>query len=366
MARPLTGEAEADEVRAVLESGQLSQGPKVAEFEEAVARQTGTAHAFATSSCTTALHLCLVALGVGPGDEVIVPDFTFPATANVVVQQGAVPVLVDIDLDTYNVDPDELARALTPRTRAVMAVDLFGLAADMDPINAFAAEHGLPVIEDAACALGATYNGRPCGSLADVTCFSFHARKVITTGEGGMVVTDRPDLADRLQRLRSHGGLRSGNRFIFEDAGFNYRLSDIHAAVGTAQMRRLPEIVGRRRALAGSLRDELGPVSGIRVPPEPPWGGHVYQAFVALVDEGVQRDDVIAALRERGIESTLGTYALHAQPFFARTYGYAPGQVRRSYDAFRRSIALPFYPHMDDAEQAAVVGTVRTVLAEMA
>ena len=362
LASPLTGDAELDEVRAVLESGYLSQGPKVAEFEEVVRLHTGSEYAFATSSCTTALHLCLAVLGIGPGDEVIVPDFTFPATANVVVQQGAVPVLVDIDLNTYNVDPGQLARHLTARTRAVIAVDLFGLAADMDPVVAFAAEHGLAVIEDAACAVGSTYHGRPCGSLADLGCFSFHARKVVTTGEGGMVVTNRDDLADRLRLLRSHGGLRRGNRFTFEDAGFNYRLSDIQAAVGTAQMRRLPDLVSRRRALAAHLCDELGSVPGITVPSEPSWGGHVYQSFVVLVDRGISRNDVIAGLNARGIESTLVTYALHAQPFFARTFSCVPGQLPESYDAFQRSLALPFYPQMEDADQAALVDGLRAVL----
>lgn len=359
------GQTELDEVRAVLESGQLSQGPKVAEFEARVARYTSTSYAFATSSCTTAMHLCLAVLGIGPGDEVIVPDFTFPATANVVVQQGAVPVLVDIDLDTYNVDPDELARALTPRTRAIMAVDLFGLPADMDPVASFAAEHGLPVIEDAACSLGATYKGRQCGSLADLGCFSFHARKVVTTGEGGMVVTNRSDLAERLQLLRSHGGVRQDNRFTFEEAGFNYRLSDLQAGVGIAQMNRLPELVARRRMLAARLGEALASVPGVTTPMEPEWAGHAYQAFVCILEGSVSRNGVIAGLRERGVESTLGTYALHAQPFFSRTFGYAPGQLPRSYEAFRRSIALPFYPQMEEAERAFLVETVRAVLQEL-
>lgn len=362
LARPLMGEEELEEVRAVLESGQLSQGPKVAEFEAMVAEVTGARYAFATSSCTTALHLSLVALGIGPGDEVLVPDFTFPATANVVVQQGAVPVLVDIDLQTYNVDPADLARRVTARTRAVIPVDLFGLAADMDPVTRVAAEHGLVVVEDAACSLGATYYDRPCGVLGDVGCFSFHPRKVVTTGEGGMVVTNRDDLADRLRLLRSHGGVRRDDRFTFEDAGFNYRLSDVQAALGTVQMRRLPELVGNRRRLAARLRAELAEVRTFTVPPEPVWGGHVYQSFVGLVDAGVDRDAVIAGLRARGLEATLGTYALHAQPFFARTFGYQPGALPRSYAASLRSVALPLFPQMTDADVDAVVEGVRAVL----
>lgn len=365
LASPLTGADELEEIRSVLESGQLSQGPKVQEFERMVAEHTGARHAFATSSCTTALHLSLVALGIGPGDEVLVPDFTFPATANVVVQQGAVPVLVDIDLATYNVDPEELARHLTSRTRAVIPVDLFGLAADMDPVAAFAREHGLAVLEDAACALGASYRGRPCGVLGDVGCLSFHPRKVVTTGEGGMVLTDRDDLADRLHLLRSHGGVRRDDRFTFEDAGFNYRLSDVQAALGVAQMRRLPQIAADRRRLASDLQAGLAEIPGITAPTEPPWGGHVYQAFVALVDPGVDRDAVIAGLRAMGVEATLGTYALHAQPYFGRAYGYRPGDLPRSRTAFLRSVALPLYPQMRGDELEAVVEGVHSVLASL-
>ena len=358
----MVGQEELEEVRAVLESGQLSQGPKVVEFEDMVAQLTGARHAFATSSCTTALHLSLVALGIGAGDEVLVPDFTFPATANVVVQLGAVPVLVDVDLQTYNIDPDDLARHITARTRAMIPVDLFGLAADLGPVLELAAQHGLAVVEDAACALGATYYGRQCGTLGDVGCFSFHPRKVVTTGEGGMIVTDRDDLAERLQLLRSHGGVRRDDRFTFEDAGFNYRLSDVQAALGTAQMRRLSELVAARRRLAACLREGLADVRGFTVPPDPPWGGHVYQSFVGLVDPDVDRDAVISGLRARGLEATLGTYALHAQPYFARVFGYQPGALPRSHAAFLRSVALPLFPQMIAADVEAVVEGVRAVL----
>jgi perosamine synthetase len=362
LARPLTGEEEIAEIRQVLGSGYLSQGPKTAEFERAVAELTSTTYAVATSSCTTAMHLSLVALGIGPGDEVLVPDFTFPATANVVVQCGAVPVLVDVDLATYNVDPDELGRRLTSRTRAVMPVHLFGLAAEMDPVMAFAREHGLAVIEDAACSMAATYRGRPCGSFGDVGCFSFHARKVITTGEGGMVVTSRSDLAERLLLLRSHGGVRGEHRFVFQEAGFNYRLSDIHAAVGVAQMRRLDALVARRRALANGYRERLADVPGVRLPSEPPEREHVYQAFVALLDEELDRDEVVSKLRAQGIETTIGTYALHHQPYFRRTLRPSLRDYPRSHLASRQSIALPLYPAMTDGD----VDLVAEGLAELA
>jgi perosamine synthetase len=362
LASPWTGEEELDEIRAVLASGYLSQGPKVEEFERMVAAVTGSRYAFATSSCTTAMHLALVALGIGPGDEVLVPDFTFPATANVVVQQGAVPVLVDVEPDTHNVDPADLARRLTARTRAIMPVHLFGLSADLDPCLSFAREHGLAVIEDAACALGATYKSQPCGSFGDVGCFSFHPRKVITTGEGGMVVTDRSDLAERLQLFRSHGGVREGGRFTFEEAGFNYRLSDVHAALGTAQMRRLPEIVARRRALAGRLTGRLDAIPGVTPPFEPAWATHVFQAYVTVLDEGIDRDAVVAGLRERRIESTIGTYALHAEPFFGRAYGYKAGELACSAAAARQSLALPLFPQMQEAQVDRVADALAAVL----
>ncbi|HWC12696.1 MAG TPA: DegT/DnrJ/EryC1/StrS family aminotransferase [Acidimicrobiales bacterium] len=363
LARPLTGEEELAEIREVLESGHLSQGPKTGEFEGMVAQVAGTTFALATSSCTTALHLSLVALGVGPGDEVLVPDFTFPATANVVIQCGARPVLVDIDLATYNVDPDELTKHLTSRTRAVIPVHLFGLAAEMDAVTAFAREHGLRVIEDAACALGASYRGRPCGSFGEVGCFSFHARKVVTTGEGGMVVTSRPELVERLQVLRSHGGVRRDERFLFGEAGFNYRLSDIHAAVGVAQMRRLGDIVARRRALAARYRSALDGMAGITPPSEPEGSSHVYQAFVALLDPGIDRDAVVAGMRAHAVETTIGTYALHDQPFFRRDYGYTGAELPRSHRAFLGTLALPLYPAMDEGDVDAVVRSLEQVLA---
>ena len=362
LASPWTGEEELDEVRAVLASGYLSQGPKVEEFEAQVAELTGSRYAFAASSCTTAMHLSLVVLGIGPGDEVLVPDFTFPATANVVVQQGAVPVLVDVEPGTYNVDPLDLARHLTPRTRAIMPVHLFGLSADLDPCLAFAREHGLAVIEDAACAIGATYKGRQCGSIGDVGCFSFHPRKVITTGEGGMVVTDRSDLAERLQLFRSHGGVRAGGRFTFEEAGFNYRLSDVHAALGTAQMRRLPQILARRRTLAAQLTGRLAEIPGVNPPVEPPWAEHIFQAYVATLDDAVDRDAVVAGLRARGIESTIGTYALHTQPFFGRAYGYRTGQLPCSAALTRQSLALPLFPQMEAAQVDRVADAVHAVM----
>jgi perosamine synthetase len=362
LARPQTDEAELNEIAEVMSSGYLTQGPKVEQLEAMVAELVGTEHAFAVTSATTALHLSIVALGIGPGDEVLVPDFTFPATANVVVQQGATPVLVDIDLDTFALDPADLERRVTPRTRAMLPVHPFGLPADMDPVLDVAARHEIPVVEDAACALGATYRGRQAGSLGLAGCFSFHPRKSITTGEGGMITTSDRPLADRIRLLRSHGGVREEGRFTFEAAGFNYRLSDILAAVGVAQMRKLDEFLAARRRIAAAYDEALADFERLRRPVTPEWATHTDQSYVVLVDESVDRDGVIAALKRDGIETTLGTYALHAQPFFARTYGLRPGELPNSHRAFTRSLALPLHGGMSDGDIARVVDRLRSAL----
>lgn len=347
---PLLDRREIEEIEKVLQTGYLTQGPKVAEFENLIKQMTGIRHAFATSSCTTALHLSLVALGIQAGDEVLVQDFTFPATANVVAQQGALPVLVDINLDTFTVDLNDLEKKLSSRTRAIIPVDTFGCSADMDPINEMAARYGIPVLEDAACAFGTMYKDRFCGGLSTVGCFSFHPRKAITTGEGGMILTNDDNLAERISLLRSHGGVRTGFWFEYEEAGFNYRLSDVQGAMGIAQMEKVPYILKRKRELAISLTRRLQAVKGIRTPVEPAWGGHVYQSYVILVDEGIDRDELIRRMREQDVECTIGTYACHDQPFFQRTYGYKTGQLKNSHAAFTRGVALPFYPQLTDAD----------------
>ncbi len=362
---PFTDDRELDEVAQVLSTGYLTQGPKVAEFEQMVAQLVGSRHAFAMSSCTTALHLALVVLGVGVGDEVLVADFTFPATANVVVHQGATPVLVDINLDTFTMNVDDSRSKITERTKAIMPVHAFGCSADMDPIMQVANDCGIPVVEDAACAIGATYYGRHCGTIGTVGCFSFHPRKVITTGEGGMIITNDDNLADRIRLLRSHGGVRVGNWYRYEAAGYNYRLSDVHGALGVAQMEKLPTLIERKRALACQLKERLADVSGIRLPLDPPWGGHIYQSFVILVDEGLDRDRIIKDLRARDIETTLGTYAVHDQPFYQREYGYVSGQLPNSHAAFTHTITLPLYPQMREADLDVIATELQAVIASL-
>ena len=362
LALPLIDADELREVEGVLASGYLTQGPKVAEFEGLIGDLVGTRYAFATTSATTALHLSLVALGIGPGDEVIVPDFTFPATANVVVQQGARPVMTDVDLATFAMNPDELASRITNKTRAIMPVHPFGLSADMDPILSIAGKHGIPVIEDAACAIGSTYYDRRVGALGTMACFSFHPRKAITTGEGGMITTDDDPLADRIRLLRSHGATRESGRFTFTEAGFNYRLSDILAAVGVAQTRKLSSIIASKRALADRYRRLLNGMDGIAAPTEPAWGGHVYQSFVVMLDDRISRDGVIERMREAGIETTLGTYAMHAQPYFQQEFGFRPGELPNSYRAFRQSLTLPLYPGLSDEDLTRISAELRAAI----
>jgi dTDP-4-amino-4,6-dideoxygalactose transaminase len=359
---PDTDGREVEEIAKVLSTCYLTQGAKVEEFERMVAELIGSRYAFAMSSCTTALHLSLVVLGIAAGDEVLIADFAFPATANVAVHQGAIPVFVDIDLDTYTMNADDLLSKITKRTKAIMPVHAFGCAANMRPIMQAAKEHDIPVVEDAACAIGTTYHSEYCGNIGTLGCFSFHPRKVITTGEGGMVITNDDTLADRIQLLRNHGGKRAGNWYRYEAAGYNYRLSDIHGAMGVVQMTKLPVLIERRRALARQLRERLTGVDGIRLPEDPPWGGHIYQSFVILVDDCMDRDQIIKDLRARDIETTLGTYALHDQLFFQRNYGYVSGQLPNSHAAFMRTITLPLYPQMTDTDLETIAGELRTAI----
>ena len=364
--RPLFDEREAQGVAAVLESGWVSQGARVEEFEAVFARYVGARHAVATSSCTSALHMALVAIGIGEGDEVLVPAFTFVATANAVEYCRARPVFVDIDLDTFNLDPADLEARITPRTRAIIPVHLFGLAASMTAVLELAQRHGLRVIEDAACAVGTLYRGRHVGAFGAAGCFSFHPRKVITTGEGGMLVTDDASLADRARSLRNHAAAVSdlerhaanGTRLpSFREIGFNYRMTDLQAAIGLAQMDKLDGILGRRRDLAACYDAALQPLGWLGVPRTPPGDRHSFQSYVALVssDAPVDRDQLAAALEAQGIATRQGTHAVHALDCYRSRYGLRPEDFPNAWEADRRSLALPLYPQMTRDEQSAVV-----------
>jgi dTDP-4-amino-4,6-dideoxygalactose transaminase len=375
LVEPEMGEDEFQAVRRVLATGYLVQGQNVGRFEELVAAYLGLDHAVAVSSGTAALHVALLALGIGPGDEVIVPDFTFPATANVVALVGARPVLADVSLETFNLDPAGVEALITPRTRAIMPVHLFGLPAPMDEIQALAEAHGLWLIEDAACALGAEYGGRKCGTFGLLGCFSLHPRKAITTGEGGLIGTLDAELADRLRALRNHGQVAGPEGARFEAAGLNYRMTDFQGALGTVQMGKLEQVIGQRQALAAAYDAALAGIPWLRRPSVATGGSvlrqelrraqpgpvsrHVYQSYVVLLEEGLDRERIMVSLREQGIECTIGTYACHAQPFFQRRYGYLSGDLPNAYHAFQRTLTLPLHGRMSPEDVGRVAGALR-------
>jgi dTDP-4-amino-4,6-dideoxygalactose transaminase len=345
LARPDVGAEEAAAVAEVLESGQLTMGPKVAEFEALLAEACAVEHALVASSGTAALHLAVLALGLGPEDEVVVPAYTFPATANVVAHVGARPVLVDVDPVTMNLDPERVRDAVTPRTRAVIAVHLFGRPLDWEALGD-AVPAGVELVEDAAGALGARRRDRPCGGLGRLGCLSFHPRKIVTTGEGGAVTTPDGVLAQRIREMRDHGIDRRGE-FEIASPGLNYRLSDILCAVGIPQLRRLEELLRARERLAAAYSERLAGL--VDLPSAEAGDRHGWQAFVIQLD---RRDEALEALRREGIEAQIGTYALHRLGAY-RDQGPFPGADR----CYERALALPFHTGLgaDDVERVAEV-----------
>ncbi len=336
LALPTLGDEEIAALGEVVRSGWVTQGPQVAAFEAALAARVGARHAVATSSGTTALHLALVAAGIGPGDEVLVPTLSFIASANAVRHAGAAPVLVDVDPHTFNLTVATCERALTARSRALVAVHQIGLPCDLDPLAEFARSHKLALIEDAACAVGATYRGRAIGRPAQpdsTVCFSFHPRKVMTTGEGGMILTEDHEGAERLRRLRHHGMavsdvVRHGaGRLVddrFDEVGWNYRMSDLQAAVGLVQLQRLDGMLARRRTMA---RRYDAAFAGTRVVPPrvPDDRTHTYQSYQVLLEESVDRDAIAEKLLAQQISVRRGLMLIHRQPPYAEARGPFPG-----------------------------------------
>ena len=350
LAWPDVGAEEAEAVAEVLETGQLTMGPKVAEFEGHIAHACGVPYAVAVSSGTAALHLAVLGLGLGEGDEVLVPAYTFPATANVVALSGARPVLVDVDPATMNVDPEMVYEAVTDRTRAVLAVHLFGRPVDWEALQS-AVSPDVHLIEDAAGALGARWRGMPCGGLGLMGCLSFHPRKIVTTGEGGAVTTSSRELADEIRRLRHHGIAPAGD-FEIADPGFNYRLPDLLCAVGIPQMRRLEELLTAREAVAARYEERLAGL--VETPSAAEGDRHGWQAYIVQLD---RRDDALAALREAGVEAQIGTYALHRLAAY-RSQGAFPGATR----CFERALALPFHTRLTDSDQDLVAEVLTAVV----
>ena len=365
IARPSFGRAEEDAVVEVLRSGWVSQGPRVAEFERRFAEYVGAAHAIAVSSCTTALHLALLAAGVEPGDEVICPSLSFIATANAIVYAGATPVFADIDRATYNLNPESVESSITVRTKAILLVHQIGLPSRIDEMQSIASRHGLILIEDAACAIGSEYRGqrigRPHTSLA---CFSFHPRKILTTGEGGMLTTDDAELAARVRRLRQHAmtisdlARHNSTRVVtesYDEIGYNYRMTDLQAAIGLVQLQRLDKMLCRRRELAQRYSERLSALGWLVPPQEPSYCRHNFQSYMARLtsDAPFTRDQLMQELLDQGVSTRRGIMAIHRE----RSYHDArwDGRLPETDLVADTAIILPLFYEMREEEQDYVI-----------
>lgn len=374
IAQPVLGDDEWNAVRESLFSGWVTQGPRVAKFEKAFSDIHHISHSLATTSCTTALHLALAAMGIGPGDEVIVPAFTWIATANVVEYVGAKPVFCDIERETYNIDVSKIEERISDRTKAIIPVHLFGLCAKMDEIKEISRRYGLHVIEDAACAIGASYKRRMAGGLGDIGCFSFHPRKIVTTGEGGMCTTNRSELAEKIACLRNHGAsVSEEERHIgpkpyilpeFEVLGFNYRMTDFQAAVGLVQLEQLPKFVSERRYWADWYREQLKDVSWLHLPSVSEEYGHSYQSFTCMVDEekiALSRNEIMDILHKKGIHTRPGTHAVHMLAYYAQKYDIRPEDFPNARDCYLNSVAIPLHNNMSEEDYQYVANAIKEI-----
>jgi dTDP-4-amino-4,6-dideoxygalactose transaminase len=371
---PHLGEEEIAEVVDSLRGGWLGTGPKVHRFEEMLRAHTGAEHAMALHSCTAALHLSMVAAGVGRGDEVITTPLTFAATANSVVHTGAAPVLVDCDRDTQLIDPQRIEDAITPRTRAIIPVHLAGRVCDMDAIGDIARRHGLLVIEDAAHALEAVYRGRKVGSISNLTCFSFYVTKNVTTGEGGAVTTDDPELAARIKTFGLHGLSRDAwkrfadqgyRHYEVEYPGFKYNMMDLQAAIGIHQLPRAPEWLRRREAVWRRYDEAFAGLPVTPPAPAAPDQLHARHLYTLMVDEaraGISRDGFMQALHARGIGTGCHYVGLHLHPFYRETYGYRPIDFPNATWISERTVSLPLSPFLTDRDVDDVIAAVRDVV----
>jgi dTDP-4-amino-4,6-dideoxygalactose transaminase len=372
--QPWLGEEEAAAVTEVLRSGWVAQGPRVAEFERRFAASQQAAHAVATSSCTTALHLALVVAGVRPGDDVVLPSFSFIATANAAVYVGARPVFADVSAETGNLTAATVREVLTPRTTAVIVVDQGGVPVDLDAIREVCDPRGIVVIEDAACGAGSTYRGRPVGAGAEIAAWSFHPRKILTTGEGGMLTTSREDWAVRARKLREHAmSVSAADRHAslvsppesYDEVGFNFRMTDLQAAVGLVQLSRLPEVVARRRELAAVYAKAVAEIDGLRAVADPAWGTSNFQSFwIEVISTssiqrgsayGMDREGLLSALAGAGISARRGIMAAHRQPAYASS-GLSLPVTEHLTD---NTLILPLFHQISDSEQARVIDVLR-------
>jgi perosamine synthetase len=369
--RPDFDERETRAVSEVLASGWVSQGPKVARFEQLFAERVGARAGVATTSCTTALHLALILTGVGPGDEVIGPSYTFIATANAVLYTGATPVFADIDPATWNIDPADALSRITERTKAIMLVHQVGLAADLDAFRPATAK-GIALIEDAACAIGATYRGRSVGSHGNIACWSFHPRKTISIGEGGILTTDDGALAERARGLRSFAATVSDHDrhqakgIVYEEyreLGYNYRMTDIQAAIGIEQLAKLDRLLARRREIARRYDEAFRALAGVQLPARPAYAEHAFQSYaIRLLPEcPTDRDALLARLVAAGISCRRGIPPIHLEPLYRDRFGSRPLPVTEAVAA--RSLFLPIFASLEDEDQTRIIETVLGILA---
>jgi perosamine synthetase len=376
IAKPFLGEQEAAAARRVILSGWTTQGPEVAAFEREFADCVGAPHACAVSSCTTALHLALLAAGVRPGDEVITVSHSYIATANSIRYCGATPVFVDIDADQFNIDPDLIEAAVTPLTRAILCVHQIGMPCDLARIVPIAEKHSVPLIEDAACAIGSEILwdgrweriGKPHG---DVACFSFHPRKILSTGDGGMITTKHEEWDARFRLLRQHGMAipdtvrHSSNTVIFEsypEIGFNYRMTDIQAALGREQLKRLPDLLGRRREIAAVYRSLLVDIPNLRIPAEAEWARSNWQSYCVRLPDGSDQKQVMQTLLSRQIATRRGIMCSHREPAYQGRSCRSVGLLSKSESAQDKCILLPIYHQLGYEEQQFIASELRMAI----
>lgn len=361
LAKPHIPPEALDNVTRVLDSGYFVQGQYVEEFEDGINDYLGVTHSIAVSSGTAALHLALIASDIKKRDEVIVPAFTFPATVNVIELVGARPILVDISLADYCIDPDLIEDRITKNTKAIMPVHEFGLAADMGPIREIAVRHNLAIIEDAACGLGATITDCYVGTLGDIGCFSLHPRKTITTGEGGIVVTSSEETNDMIRSLRNHGFYKNAGKLDISSPGLNYRMTELQAAIGIPQLNIINQFIKRRKEQAEIYNELLSGIEHLEIPQIFASREHVYQTYHVLLKKR-NRDQVIQELKNHQIESNFGAYAIHCLDYYRRKYGYEDKDFQNATLAYQQGMALPLGDHLTNEDISTVINTLTMIL----
>ena len=370
---PATGDEEWEATKICFESGWLTQGDQVVSFQNEFSRLHGVKHSIATTSCTTGLHLALTTLGVGPGDEVIVPAFTWVSTANVVLYCGATPVFVDVDKETYNIDIAQVKQKLSDKTKAIIPVHLFGRCVEMDALRRELPD-SVAIIEDAACAVGASYKGRMAGSLGTAGVFSFHPRKIISTGEGGMLTTDDDSIADKVTRLRNHGCTLSEEQrhlgpkpYLFPDftlLGFNYRMTDIQGAVGLVQLKKLDGFIRERQHWAEYYHEELSSLEWLSLPAIPSTGQHGWQAFVCYVNPesaSMSRTEIMEYLHNLGVSTRPGTHAIHMLGYYQERFNFKPEDFPAAKDCHHQTLAIPLHNRMQEDDYAYIVSVLKSL-----